>query len=102
MQKRLRGQKTDDEREQQQQELKLNLRSSSVTTMFNLIEIKMVTLLFFRVLNVYNCSNNYTWLRASARKTKNRPTNCLSKFRSTKMATLILALFLYIKKCVLF
>lgn len=39
------------------EELKLNLRSS-VTTMFNLIEIKMVSIFFFRVLNVYNCSNN--------------------------------------------
>lgn len=33
------------------QELKLNLRSS-VTTMFNLIEIKMVSIFFSRVLNV--------------------------------------------------
>lgn len=33
------------------QELKLNLRSS-VTTMFNLIEIKMVSVFFSRVLNV--------------------------------------------------
>lgn len=33
------------------QELKLNLRSS-VTTMFNLIEIKMVSIFFSRVLNI--------------------------------------------------
>ena len=33
------------------QELKLNLRSS-VTTMFNLTEIKMVSIFFSRVLNV--------------------------------------------------
>lgn len=39
------------------QELKLNLRSS-VTIMFNLIEIKTVSIFFFRVLNIYNCSNN--------------------------------------------
>ena len=39
------------------QELKLNLQSS-VTTMFNLIEIKMLSIFFFRVLNVYNCSND--------------------------------------------
>lgn len=56
MQKHLRGQGTDDE-EIPNEELKLNLRSS-VTTMFNLIEIKMVSIFFFRVLNIYNCSNN--------------------------------------------
>ena len=39
------------------QELKLNLRSS-VTIMFNLIEIKTVSIFFFQVLNIYNCSNN--------------------------------------------
>ena len=39
------------------EELKLILRSS-VTIMFNLIEIKTVSIFFFRVLNMYNCSNN--------------------------------------------
>ena len=39
------------------EELKLILRSS-VTIMFNLIEIKTVSISFFRVLNMYNCSNN--------------------------------------------
>ena len=39
------------------EELKLILRSS-VTIMFNLIEIKTVSIFVFRVLNMYNCSNN--------------------------------------------
>ena len=82
------------------QELKLNLRSS-VTIMFNLIEIKTVSIFFFRVLNIYNCSNNQTGCMHPQER-QNRPSNCLSKFRSSKMATLILALFLYKNICVLF